>query len=134
VRYNDASGRSYLFLCVRNRCLNLLKQEQVKEQYLQNTQIDNRLLGLDYYDSAEKQFIDDENLHQIYRQIDLLPDKCREIFKLAYYEDKKSKEIAELLHLSIRTVEHQLYLGLKILREKLKAEKSSSRKNSGPKP
>ncbi|MDR0429829.1 MAG: RNA polymerase sigma-70 factor [Tannerellaceae bacterium] len=119
MRYDDATVRSYLLMCVRNKCYNILKHEQMKEQTLHNIQLKNRLLELDYYVSIEKQIIDDEQMKHIYRRIDLLPDRCREIFKLAYYEDKKSAEIAQLLHLSTRTVEHQLYLALKILREKL---------------
>jgi RNA polymerase sigma-70 factor (ECF subfamily) len=112
--------RAYLFTAVRNRCLNSLKHEHIKENHIKNIQTENRLLGLDYFDSAEKFIIDKEHLQVIYRQINLLPEKCREIFKLSYFENKKSAEIAQLLQLSIRTVEHHLYLGLKTLREKLK--------------
>ncbi|MDR3261124.1 MAG: RNA polymerase sigma-70 factor [Tannerella sp.] len=116
---DEASSRSFLFTAVKNRCINLLKHEQVKMLYIHNIQIENQLLELDYFDSIEKQMIETEDLQRIYKQIDLLPDKCRQIFKLAYFEDKKNAEIAELLHLSVRTVEHQIYLGLKALRRKL---------------
>jgi len=118
VRYGDVSIRAYLFVLVQNKCLNILKHEQIKEQAMQNIWLENRLMELEYYDSVEKQIIDDERIRQIHRQIDLLPDRCRTIFKLAYYEDKKSAEIARQLNLSVRTVEHQLYLALKTLREK----------------
>jgi len=49
-----------------------------------------------------------------------LPDKCREIFLLSRNEKKTNHEIAELLNLSKRTVENQLYRALKILRKILK--------------
>ena len=49
-----------------------------------------------------------------------LPDKCREIFLLSRNEKKTNQEIAELLNLSKRTVENQLYRALKILRKILK--------------
>lgn len=116
---DESAARAFLFASVRNRCINILKHEQIKENYEQHVQIENQLLGLDYLDSIEKRLIDREEMQTIYRQIDRLPDKCRQIFKLAYFEDRKSAEIAQLLNLSIRTVEHQLYLGLKTLREKL---------------
>jgi RNA polymerase sigma-70 factor (ECF subfamily) len=116
---DEAASRSFLFTSVRNRCINLLKHEQIKLLYEHNARIENERLGLDYLDSITKVLIGREDMQRIYRQIDLLPDKCRQIFKLAYYEDKKNAEIATLLNLSIRTVEHQLYLGLKTLREKL---------------
>jgi RNA polymerase sigma-70 factor (ECF subfamily) len=118
---NERDYRSYLFVAVRNRCINFLKQEQVKANCFRNLQIENQLLGLDYLDSVEKIIIEDENMQVIYHQIELLPPKCREVFKLAYLEDKKNAEIAKLLKLSIRTVEHHLYLALKTLREQLGA-------------
>ena len=118
----DLPTYAYLFKAVRNRCLNKLKREQVKDQYIQSTQIDNQLLGLDFYQSHEKLLIDKEGLQLLHDQIEALPEKCRIIFKMSYFEEKKNAEIAEILSLSIRTVEHQLYLGLKTLREKLTAK------------
>ncbi|MDR2921704.1 MAG: RNA polymerase sigma-70 factor [Tannerella sp.] len=118
----EMPSRSYLFMAVRNRCLNNLKRELVKENYVQTTQLDNQILGLDYYDSYEKLIIAKEDIQAIYDQIERLPEKCRVIFKMAYLEDKKNAEIAEELNLSIRTVEHQLYLGLRTLRERLTGE------------
>ncbi|MDL2282800.1 RNA polymerase sigma-70 factor, partial [Parabacteroides sp. OttesenSCG-928-G06] len=117
---SERPTRAYLFMAVRNRCLNNLRRELVKENYLDSVQTENRLLGLDYYDSIEKLLIDRERLQELYDAIEKLPEKCRQVFKLAYYEEKKNAEIADLLDLSIRTVEHQLYLGLKTLRNKLK--------------
>lgn len=118
-------SRSYLFMAVKNKCLNYLKKEEVKASYLSHIQRENKRLELEYYDSFEKLLIDQQSLHEVYRQIELLPEKCRQIVQLAYFKEKKNAEIAELLGLSIRTVEHQLYLGLKRLREKLQQRKRS---------
>lgn len=112
-------SRSYLFMAVRNKCLNILIREQVTKNYIESTELNNRILGLCYYDSFEKQIIDKENMQYIYDEIEKLPKKCRTIFKMAYFEEKKNAEIAESLDISIRTVEHQLYLGLKALRTRL---------------
>ncbi len=109
-------SRSYLYTAVQNRCINFLKQEQHKKIYIQNTQAEDREIN---FSDGVLSNDNTEQMQRIYHQIDLLPGKCRQIFKLAYIEEKKSAEIAELLKLSIRTVEHQLYLGLKILRQNL---------------
>lgn len=109
-------SRSYLYTAVQNRCINFLKQEQHKKIYMRETQAEE--WGINFGDTTHSND-NTEQMQQIYHQIDLLPDKCKEIFKLAYIEEKKSAEIAGLLNLSIRTVEHQLYLGLKSLRENL---------------
>jgi hypothetical protein len=48
-----------------------------------------------------------------------LPDKCKEVFKLSYLHDMKNKDIADVMGISLRTVEAHMYKALKILREKL---------------
>ena len=48
-----------------------------------------------------------------------LPAKCRSIFILSRMDRKTNQEIAEILDLSVRTVENQIYRALKILRKNL---------------
>jgi RNA polymerase sigma-70 factor (ECF subfamily) len=48
-----------------------------------------------------------------------LPKRCREIFLLSRFEGKTHQEIADILHLSVRTVEHQIAYALKVMRKKL---------------
>ena len=61
-----------------------------------------------------------EMRRQINDAISELPAKCREVFILSYQHDRKNKEIAEQLGISIRTVEVHLYKALKSLRQKLR--------------
>ncbi len=49
-----------------------------------------------------------------------LAEKCRRIFVLSRFEGKSNREIADLLGLSVRTVEHQINHALKVVRRKLK--------------
>lgn len=126
-RHNGLPPRSFLYVAVKNKCLNYLKRQQINDAYIDTTLLDIKVLMLDYYDSSEKSIIDKEELQEVYRQIELLPDKCRQIFRMSYYEEKKNIEIAEELGISIRTVEHQLYLGLKTLRDKLTTGKKKNR-------
>lgn len=48
-----------------------------------------------------------------------LPEKCRQVFSLSYISGLKSKEIADALGLSVRTVEAHIYKALRIMRDKL---------------
>jgi RNA polymerase sigma-70 factor (ECF subfamily) len=116
---DSATAAAYLFAAVRNRCINLLKQEQMKNAIAETALLEIKQMGLDYADSMEKLIIEQEELQHVYDEIELLPEKCRQIFKLSWLENRKSHEIAELLNLSVRTVEHQLYLGLKTIRARL---------------
>jgi len=111
--------QAYLFRSVKNRSINYLKQIEKQKVFVEKSEIELKQRGLEYFDTVEKMIIRKEELQIIYDQIDLLPEKCKQIFKLSYFDEKKSNEIAELLNLSIRTVEHQLYLGLKVLRNNL---------------
>ena len=52
--------------------------------------------------------------------IDSLPERCREIFLKSKIEGKKQKEIAEEMNISINTVETQMGIAYKKLRNELK--------------
>ncbi|PZD79217.1 RNA polymerase sigma-70 factor [Mesonia sp. K7] len=49
--------------------------------------------------------------------IELLPQKCKEVFKLSRIEQKSNKEIAQALNLSARTVETHISNALSFLRK-----------------
>ncbi len=51
-----------------------------------------------------------------------LTERCRQVFLLNRFEGKSYQEIAHLLRLSIRTVEHHVGHALRILRENLRDE------------
>ncbi|MBH10421.1 MAG: hypothetical protein CMG74_08765 [Candidatus Marinimicrobia bacterium] len=48
-----------------------------------------------------------------------LPERCRNIFILSRIDKKSNPEISEILNLSIRTVENQIYRAIKILKKNL---------------
>ena len=64
--------------------------------------------------------IEDRELRkEIFDAINELPDKCKEVFKLSYLHTMKNKDIAEVLGISLRTVEAHMYKALKHLRGRL---------------
>jgi len=48
----------------------------------------------------------------IRKSIDQLPPKCKIIFKLVKEDGLKYKEVAEILNLSVKTVENQVAIAL----------------------
>jgi RNA polymerase sigma-70 factor (ECF subfamily) len=56
---------------------------------------------------------------RINASINQLPEKCREIFILCRFEGLKYSEIAEKLDISIKTVEMQMGIALKKIRNNL---------------
>ncbi len=61
----------------------------------------------------------EEKTRQIQSAIDLLPDKCKEIFLLSKMEEFSYKEIANKLDISIKTVESQMRIAFIKIREHL---------------
>jgi len=118
----DSSIKSYLYRSVHNSCLNAIKHEKVKDTYRQHI---IQYLESSYMDHVELN--DPDALRtRINSEIDKLPPRCSEIFKLSRFEGLKYQEIAEHLDISVKTVEVQMGKALKILRSTLQDLKGAT--------
>ena len=81
------------------------------------------MMRLAYYDPdsnpVDMNLENQELREKIDAAIDELPDKRRQIFKMSYLHGMSNKEIAQIMDISVRTVEAQLYKALKFLRHRL---------------
>ena len=73
-----------------------------------------------YFEQQLKFIEDDEKIIELRKNIQNLPSQCREILELSKFKNKNNQEIADSLGISTRTVENQLYIGLKKLRQLMK--------------
>ena len=107
--------RSYLFTSVRNRCLNYIRDQKKYR---------SKVLDVDIYEvdtAIEEDFLAVEELqNKIDHALNLLPEKCRQVFEMSRYENKKYQEIADALNISKKTVEAHMSRALRGLREQLK--------------
>ncbi len=109
----SASIRHYLINSVKNKCIDILRKEETRKKYNQRQITQNiNYQGAFWTESELREMIESS--------VNKLPPKCREIFILNRYENLKSKEIAQRLQLSPRTVETQILKALKLLRKDLK--------------
>lgn len=113
--------KTYLYRSVQHACLDYLKHQEVESCYVDSVMTRLKIQEIYYNDNPQSLFQEDERLTQIYKEVDKLPERCREIFMMCYLEERKTSEIASLLNLSTRTVEAQLYKALKTLRSILLA-------------
>ena len=120
VMIANESIRAYLFFAVRNACLDVLKHQAICNDYVANATRELKMEELTSYENLENRLIEREQIDAIYKEIDRLPEKNREIFVQAYIKEKKHSEIAEQFQISVRTVEAHIYKALKILRNALK--------------
>jgi RNA polymerase sigma-70 factor (family 1) len=121
VLENPSALKAYLGRMVINNAINHLKRNKDLERH-HNT-IGRELAEQDVY----QQFYEQELKVLIYRQVDLLPEQCKKVFKLSRFDGLKYKEIAQMLSLSERTVENHIANALKVLRKKLFIDNSAAK-------
>ena len=117
----------YLYVMTRNSSRSYLRK------YGQKRLINLDELAMPLYQidaTPEDLMITGEALQAINRAINELPPKCRMVFKLVKEDGLKYKEVAELLHLSVKTVENQLGIALKKIQFAIELHQARSR---GPK-
>lgn len=105
-----ADIRSYLFMMVRNRCLDMLRQESRIDH---SRGADEMEEISDDSDLEESSFIE----ARMWTAIDSLPERCREAFLLSKRDGLKYEEIAEELGISVNTVKNQISKALKTLKD-----------------
>ena len=119
----NSSLKGYLFQSIHNRCLNYIRNQKVRQQYLTDNQYffaDDELLESASPDSPNTVFIARELEDSITFAINALPEQCRAIFCLNRFENLTYLEIAEKLNISINTVKTQMARALYKLRGGLK--------------
>jgi RNA polymerase sigma-70 factor (ECF subfamily) len=108
----DTQYKSYLFTAVRNKSFNYLR-DQKKDMNIMDAEIQASPVGDDSLESQEL-------AREIDYALNLLPERCREVFELSRFEEMKYAQIAERLDISIKTVEAQMSKALRLMREHLK--------------
>ena len=107
------SFRSYFMQCIKNRCIDHLRTQQVKQRF------DKQIPETSSMVTEEDLWTKNELSELLERAMEDFAPRCREIFFMSRYENLKIAEIAEKLDISKRTVETQISKALKILRIKL---------------
>lgn len=102
--------KMYLYVSVRNASLRKLQQTK-KSMILSMDEINVEFASA--YENAETILLTQELAEKIEMAIQQLPQRCKLIFKLAKEDRLKYKEIAELLNISVKTIDHQLSIALK---------------------
>ncbi|MBT3384660.1 MAG: RNA polymerase sigma-70 factor [Prolixibacteraceae bacterium] len=111
----ETSVKSYLYNSIKNLCYNFIKHNKIKFNHAQSV-----LSDAENNKALENNFAEINLLEKIEDSIQSLPEKRREIFRMSREEGLKYREIANKLNISIKTVETQMGLAIKTLREKLK--------------
>jgi RNA polymerase sigma-70 factor (family 1) len=104
----------YLYISVRNKVLNLVAQNKVRNDYLSS------VAAFVSQSTIDATFFDEREILEIVEaEIKNLPPKMREIFEMSRKDNLSHKEIAEKLNISPQTVKKQVQNALKIIKNKV---------------
>jgi len=112
--------KKYIFKSVYNNCLQVKKFYKVRENYYKNETKKNAVFTNNMYDNEfEKKYYEHEINVKINELIDKMPEKRKKIFMMSKFEGLKYEEIANILSISVKTVESNISKALKTLRKGL---------------
>ena len=112
----------FLYVAVKNGCYN----------YLRSNSLWSVTVGIDQVASItsmqdpEADMAFRELQHRLNTIIASLPEQCRQVFRMVREDGLKYKEVAEILQISPRTVETQLFRAVKKIRQELERSFASS--------
>jgi len=111
---DEISLKVYLYKVVRNKCYNVIKHNQVKNKYAENT-----IQSLEDDNLFLKQILEEDIVRQLHKAIEVLPQRKKEIIKLSL-KGLKNIEISAELGIQLQTVKTLKTQSYKILREQFK--------------
>ena len=113
---------TYLFISVRNTAINSLRKEQKFRFDMLN---DCHVELVVYKQSADNKLIEQEILEALNEAVRQLPAKCKIIFKLIREDGLNRNEVAQILNISVKTVDNQVAIAVKKIAEKLNIDLSN---------
>ncbi|MDR0835945.1 MAG: RNA polymerase sigma-70 factor [Tannerella sp.] len=116
---------AFLFTAIKNKCIDHLRHQIVVREAEDRMQEEFRLSMQMKFDSLEifdqDELSSEERIDELVtKAIQSLPEKCREIFVKSKIEGMKQVQIAKELNISIHTVEAQMAIAYKKLKQELK--------------
>ena len=99
--------KAFIYQAVRNGCISFLRGKRETEDIEEIPEMSDEAV-----DTSERDA-------RIWRAIDSLPEKCREVFLMSKRDGLTNEEIAEEMGISIKTVKNQMTKAFSRLREDL---------------
>lgn len=115
---NVHSIKAFLYVTVRNTCYDHLRSQEIHnrihKEILYTSDYYSNEMNRDDYDMMYAEYI-----QQLYVQVEQLPDRCKEVFRLYFFNRSSTREIAEALNISEQTVRNQKTKAIHMLRSVL---------------
>jgi len=111
--------RVYLYSAIKNTALNYISKK-AKESIVQP--FDHIDIDVREYQDPEKIMITAEMFNRLQKAVENLAPRCKMIFKLIRQDGLKYKEVAEILNISVNTVDAQMAIAVKKIAAALRNE------------
>jgi len=108
----DNSFSSYVYTMLRNRVLNMLRNQEYEKKVLQIILSE----AIDYNDETNQQIQYNELSEMVEKAVNRLTPRQREIFRMSREEHLSHREIAQQLNLSSYTVQEHITQALRSIR------------------
>ena len=100
----------YLYVSIKNTALTYL----LKQHRQVAVSIDELTIELESFSrNPEEQLLSAEVIRQVNEVIQNLPPRCKIIFKFIKEDGLRYKEVAEILNISVKTIDNQLSIALR---------------------
>ena len=106
--------RSFIFKIAVNTIYDFIRRKNIEQAFHDFTRRD-----VEYTNETWHEVVYNDMLAQVYRLMSQMPEQRRKIFKMSKEKGLTNDEIAEILNLSKRTVENQLYRATAFLKKNL---------------
>lgn len=104
----DKTIESLMFVMLRNRCLNVLKEARLREGKLTLASLEvnelQHLYHLDFLEKEEKS-LEEELMVSFHQAVETLPPRMKEVFLRCKVEGHRQKDVADDLGISVKAVE-----------------------------
>ncbi|MDR2414088.1 MAG: sigma-70 family RNA polymerase sigma factor [Odoribacteraceae bacterium] len=112
----SASTRAYLYQMVRNACIDRVRQRK-------NDTININSLADDAESLFQPEAENESRMDILLEAINALPEKAHQVFVAICVNERKYKEVAREMNVSVNTIKTQFSRSLKFLRERLNEQR-----------
>ena len=111
--HDDIKG--YLFLAIKNRCINYLKKQRVQERH-------ERGYSVLQEDADPGMMSREEHYQRLHVALEEMPDQKKTAIQMVYIHGKRYQDAADAMRISINSLKTHLKTGLKFLRGEINSK------------
>lgn len=116
--HNNGENEGYLYTLAKNITFDFIKHKKLENDYRDNQIQESLTKELFIEDTLQSIYYDEVRLI-LELALERFPQRRRMIFQMSRFENMSNQEIAATLNISVRTVEHLIYLAIQELKKNI---------------